>query len=356
MERKMRINIAILDGDKKYSSRLVNCLQRDYSKEVSVKAFSDADMFMSELETQYFHMAILGEEYLDKGENIPERTVLAVFSKDNEILEIDKIPALGKYQQIDNIYKRIISIYADHSSDVTMKKKGIHTNIILVTSVQGGAGVSSIAAAYAINMAQHGKSVFYLNLENFGSSNNYFQGEGQGSFSDVIYALKSNNINLPMKLQSTIKRDSSGVYFIDGCKNAYDMLEVTDTEVGELLEGIAAVQDYDAIVIDYSGGFNSRQMLLMNEYADTILYISDGSDVGNDKFTKFCEAVRIVEKKDNCVILNKMSLAYNRYSSKTSRQLERVPVVMLGGIARIEGITGRGLVEELAKKDTIFNG
>lgn len=352
----MRINIAILDGDKNYTARLVNGLQTNYQKEVSVKAFSDVELFKTELLSQFFHVAILDQEYLDIQEEIPEKTVAAVFVKDNEITEIDKVPAVGKYQRVDNIYKRIVGIYADHSSEVTVGKKGIHTNTILVTSVQGGAGVSSIAAAYAVNMAQRGKNVFYLNLENFGNANTYFQGEGQGSFSDVIYALKSNNINLPLKLQSTIKKDYSGVYFIDGCRNAFDMLEVTDAEIGDLLEGIVSVQDFDAIIIDYSGAFTSRQQLLMKEYADSILYITDGSDVGNDKFKKFCEAVRIIEKKENCAILNKMSFAYNRYSSKTSSQMERVPVAMLGGVARIEGVSGRALVDELAKKDTIYNG
>lgn len=351
----MRINIAVLDEDKNYVSRLVSSLQKNYAKEISIKTFSDEELFVSELLNQYFHIALLSQDYLRIKDRIPEKTVMAILVKDSEITEIDRIPAVSKYQNVENIYKRMIGIYADFSAEVTVSKKGLKTNTILVTSGQGGAGVSSMAAAYAVNKALHGKNVFYLNLGNFGSANEYFQGNGQGSFSDVIYALKSKNINLSMKLKSMIKRDNSGVYFIDDCRNAFDMLELKDSELGELLEGITSVQEYDAIIIDCSGAFTSRQQLLMKEYADMILYISDGSCVGNNKFQKFCESVRVIEKKENCSILNKMSLAYNRYSSKTSHQMERVPVVMLGGIARIEGISGRALVDELAKKDTIFN-
>lgn len=352
----MRISIAVLDEDKNYTSRLANGLQKNYTKEISIKTFTDEELFVSELFNQYFHIAIFTQDYLKIKEQIPEKTVAAVFVKDNEVTEIDEIPAISKYQSVENIYKRLIGIYADYSPEVEVRKKGVHTNTILVTSVQGGAGVSSMAAAYAVNMAQHGKKVFYLNLENFGSSNDYFHGEGAGSFSDIIYALKSNNINLPMKLQSTIKKDASGVYFIDSCRNAFDMLEIKDAEIGELLEGIASVQDYDAMIIDYSGAFTDRQLLLMKEYADSILYINDGSCVGNEKFKKFCEAVRVIEKKESCSILSKISFAYNRYSSKTSSQMEQMPVVMLGGISRIEGISGRALINELAKKDSIFNG
>ena len=351
----MRINVAIYDTDKVYTNRLVNGLQTNFARQVSVKSFSDEQIFKTELLRQHFDIAIIAQDFVGLSDSIPDRTLTMVFTSDNGIEEFDRIPAVGKYQSVEKIYKRIIGVYADNAGEMKISKSGSASKIIMVTSVQGGVGTSSLAAAYALHLARKNKRIFYLNLENFGTSNSFFAGDGQGSFSDIIYALKSKNINFAMKLQSTIKKDTSGVQFIDGCRNAYDMLELTDSEISELLEGISAVQEFDAIVVDYSGTMNERQQMLMKKYADVIIYVNDGSDIGNDKFIRFCEAVRIIEKKEDCSILNKMSLVYNRYSSHTSSQLEEVPVTLLGGINRIEGISGRELANELAKKDSIFN-
>ncbi len=351
----MRINIAVFDKDTFYTERLIKKFCEKYLKQTSVSAFTDEKMFAAELASQHFDFVLIDQGCMDLRTIIPEKAVIAVFVKDNTIDEIESIPAVGKYQKVDSIYKRIVDIYAENSAGIKVRRGGRKSTTVMFTSVQGGCGTSSLAAAYALNRARNGKYVFYLNLETFGSSNSYFYGEGQGSFSDIIYALKSKNVNLAMKMEAVTRKDESGVEFINGCRNAFDMMELKDSEISDLIEGTEAAQEYDLKVIDYSGFLSPRHLQLMKEYADTIIYVSDGSETGNEKFNKFCEAVRVIEKKENTVLLNKMALVYNRYSSKTSRQMETLPITLLGGIHRIEGVTGRDLVEELSKQDVVFN-
>lgn len=351
----MRINIAFFDKDTVYINRLLKSFREKYVKQTSVSVFTDEKIFAAELLSQHFDIAVIDQDYMNLRSIVPEKTILAVFVKDNAIDEIESIPAVGKYQRFENIYKRIVDVYADHSVGIKVRRNSGKSSIIMFTSVQGGCGTSSLAAAYAINRARNGKYVFYLNLETFGSANSFFSGEGKGSFSDIIYALKSKNVNFVLKLEAVTRKDESGVEFINGCRNAFDMMELKDSEITDLIEGIEAAQEYDLMVIDYSGALSPRQLKLMKEHADTIIYVSDGSETGNEKFSKFCEAVRVIEKKENTTLLNKMALVYNRYSSKTSRQMETLPITLLGGIHRIEGVTGRDLVEELSKQDVIPN-
>lgn len=349
----MRINIALFDKDSLYIEKLLKGFQSRYAKQAIVRSFSDETVFVKELQVQYFDIAVISQQHLHLRDSIPERVALAVFVNDNSIEEIEGVSAVGKYQQIDSIYKRIVGIYADNSPGIKVKKGIAGSKTVLFTSVQGGGGTSSLAAAFALNQAKKGKEVFYLNLETFGSPNAFFHGEGSGSFSDIIYALKLKNVNFALKLQSTIQRDESGVEFITGCRNAFDMLELKDSEIGELLEGLSMAKQYDEFVIDYSGAMTPRQQYLMKQHADSIIYVNDGSEIGNEKFSKFCEVVRVMEKRDDIQLLRKIGLVYNRYSSQTSRQLEAVPVVLFGGIHRIEGISGRRLVEELARQDAV---
>ena len=88
-------------------------------------------------------------------------------------------------------------------------------------------------------------------------------------------------------------------------------------------------------------------------YADKIVYVSDGTATGNQKFAKLCEVIRVIESRTDAKILNKMSLLYNRYSSKNSIQMEKTAVPVIGGIHRIEGLGGRALIEKIKGLDSI---
>ena len=107
-----------------------------------------------------------------------------------------------------------------------MKMTEDGSKVITFSSPCGGTGTSSVAAACAVNFAKKGKKVLYFNLEPFGSSDNFFNAEGQFDMSDIIYALKSAKANLALKLESCVKQDSTGVYFFSATKVALDMQEL----------------------------------------------------------------------------------------------------------------------------------
>lgn len=181
----------------------------------------------------------------------------------------------------------------------------------------------------------------------------YFTGEGTMSFSDVIYALKSRKSNLLIKIESTLKTDPSGVDFFSDCRNAFDMIELKDDEIVSLIQAIGQVGEYEEIVVDLSGDLTERQLKLMQDYADSVIYICDGTMTGIRKFEKFCETIRVIEERKEVQIMNKIQLLYNRYSSKNSMQMEKLPVSLLGGIHRFENVSGRPLIDQIAKMDIL---
>ena len=201
--------------------------------------------------------------------------------------------------------------------------------------------------------SREGKKIFYLNLEKFGGSDLYFSGDGDMSFSDVIYSLKSRKSNLLIKLESSTKTDESGVNFFSDCKNAFDMMELKDAEIGSLLQGIGQLGEYDEIVMDLSGDLTERMVFLMQDYADSVVYVCDGSMTGIRKFEKYCEVARVLEKRKEMRLLGKTVLLYNRYSSKNSMQMEKLPVSLMGGIHRFESVSGRSLIEQIAATDIL---
>lgn len=347
----LKIKVAIVDTDENYTNHLVRNFQIHYADKLELYVFSTAGQLYNKLQSNRMDVILMDDSLEVEKEYVPEGAAFAYLCKTMDMEEEDGLPAICKFQKTEMIYKQILGIYAENAADVKIQINESLARLVLFVSAQGGSGTSAVAAAYALKCAADKKDVFYLNLELFGSPDLYFSHEGSMSFSDVIYALKSKKSNLSIKMESFMKTDKSGVDYFDTCKNAYDMAELTDKEIGLLLQGIAQMKEYEEIIIDLSGDLSERMLLLMRDYASRIICVSDGSVTGNRKFELFCEMLRVIEQREEKDILGKMALLYNHYRTKTSSQLLEVPIAVLDGIIPCyEGVAGRELVEQIAAK------
>lgn len=351
----MRIKAAMLDSNIEFMSRLSKIFQQKYPDKIALSMFTNEETLYQNLNKSHVDVVLFEQGTKINTEKIPDGVTVGYFSDIPEVEELEGFPAVCKYQRVEAIYKSIVGLCAEGSSNITLRKNDGGVKIVLFTSVQGGSGTSTAAAAYALRKAEEKRKVFYLNLEKFGNSGIYFSGEGKMSFSDVIFAVKSRKGNLRMKIESVTETDPSGVDFFHSCRNAYDMFEVTDEEVGILLTGISQTAKYEELVIDISGELTERMVMLMKEYADKIIYVADGSDteISNGKFERFCEAARVLEQRQGCDILSKTRLLYNRYSAKFSVPVETSAVLVLGGLNRFQGAGGKELVREISRTGLI---
>lgn len=348
----MKLKIGLVDTDTVYAERFLRSVQPYYSNEIELHVYTNAEEAYKGIKKVYPDVFLVAEEVPFDTNVLPEDIALLILTPKDNVMEINGIPAISKYhQKISDIYHEILSAYAEVSAQGNEKKKRQNGVITLFVSAQGGSGTSSVSAAYAIKNADNGKKVFYLDLDLFGDVSLYFSGDGKKSFTDVINALKK-EVNLEAKIQSSLKKDDSGVSFFDTCRNAYDMIEFRDSELEKLMDKILE-QPFEHIVLGYSGDFNDRLTLLMTKYADQIIYVNDGSRIGNRKFQRFCEAVTVIEQKREKHILNKMKLLYNGFSSKTGEQLEETAVPLIGGIHRIIMADNRSLALQIASLDKL---
>lgn len=349
----MKIKVAVFDRDAGFLKRLSIAFQKKYEDKISLSLFSDEETMYTSLQKNKIDMLVAEQSLKVNVSRIPSEMVIGCLCEAPDVKEIEGVPAICKYQKVEDIYKGILNVYADHSASIQFRNSESDSKVILFTSGQGGSGTSAAAAACACRMSGEGHKVFYLNLELLGDEDLYFSGSSGLSFSDVIYALKSKNGNLELRLESMIETDPSGVDFFHSCKNAYDMFELKEQEIEELIRVLIRIKSYDTLIIDVSGEMTERQQKLMKEVADRIIYVSDGSMTGNIKFERFCEVIRVLEQREGIGILEKLVLLYNRYSSKTGVQLEKTAVPVLGGIHRIEGLTGKELIQRISKEEPL---
>lgn len=313
----MKIKLAIVDNDENYVKRLINNLQVNYADKLEVYFFSGFDKFLSFYEMNRVHVVLVSENQ-EVMEDLPENLIFAWLVSSNDIKAYQGKPAVGKFQKSELLYKEVLGLYADLENRLVLKS-GAKGKCVMFTSAQGGAGTSVLAAAYAVYMARMGKNPLYLNLDLLSNPSLYFQADGSTGFSELIYALKAKKGNLALKLESIVKRDSRGVQYFDVSKNANDMLELKLEDVELLMETINSMENVDCVIIDLPMDFGSICNTMMEKHAGIVVWVNDGTMVGNAKLMRCMEIINN-QPKLKAEISSKMKILYNRFGSGCEKQ------------------------------------
>ena len=220
----MKIKVALLDKDKEYLDRLTGVFNIKYADKLEVYSFTDEKNAIESVKEYRIDVLIAEEDFnIDKSE-FKRNCGLAYFTGTPGIELIKDEIAICKYQRVDVIFKQILGVYSDMAANVaTISGENDKSSVVIFTSPCGGVGTSTVAAACAIAHANMGKKVFYLNLEQCGTTDVFFQAEGNATMSDVIYSLKSRKANLLLKLESCIKQSQEGVSYFSSTKVALDL-------------------------------------------------------------------------------------------------------------------------------------
>lgn len=350
----MKIKLAILEKDKSYLSRIVSVFGTKYADKFEIYSFTDQEVALNNLNSAKIDVLIASDNFDIDVAALPARCGFAYLVDSIDIDMVREQRAICKFQKADLIYKQILSVYSENASSIIGFKAGSDEGkIILFCSPSGGVGCSTAAAACAMHIAASGKKTLYLNLEQFGSADPFFNSEGLFDMSDLIFALKSKKTNLHLKLESCVKQDPCGVYFYSQPKVALDMMELSTEEILRLLSEIHLLGEYDYIVIDADFSLSKDALKIYRE-AREIVWVGDGSDISNSKIRRAYEALSIMEQNADAPLMNRMSFMYNKASSKTGQTVEIQGLREIGGAPKYERATTAQILEQLAPME-LFN-
>ena len=343
----IKIKLAILDSDENYLLRISSVFNNKLADKVELYTFTDIDIAMDVIVRKRIDVFVAGEEFDINTARLPEECAFAFLTQAKDIDTYKGERVIAKYQRADLIYKQALSLYSEKATNISgIKFDDTDTMITSFFSCGGGAGASTIAAACAVNLAQSAK-VIYLNLDPLGDVSCFFSGEGQFDISDVIYAIKSKRSNLTLKLESTVKSDTSNVMFYDSSKSAFDMTELDTDDIKTLINGLKIVGSYDYIIIDAQFSLDDKSIEIMDQ-SNKIVFVSDGSRISNSKWSRLYEALTIIEERKNKKILSKLFMIYNKFSDRTSSIIENDAVQVLGGVPRFKNGDVMQIVKEVA--------
>lgn len=349
----MKIKLALLDNDINYLNRIVSALNTKYPDKFEIYSFTIADSAINNLILKKIDVFIANVCFEIDIADIPAECGFAYLSDNIGVDTINGQRAISKFQKVDLIYRQILSIYSEKATNITgFADENGNGKIIVFSSPYGGAGTSTIAAACAVHLAASNKKVLYLNLEKFGGADNYFSAEGQFDLSDVIFALKSKKSNLAVKMESCVKQEANGVYFYSQPKMALDMMELSYSDMIQLLNEIKISGEYEYILVDIDFSFGKEAMELY-KLSRSWVWVSDGTSSGNMKTKRAYAALAVWDQNNNTRMCDRLLLVYNKYD-KHSSMIEEVGDRSVGIIPYSDILKTKQVIDKIAHLD-IFN-
>ncbi len=345
----MKIKLAILERDIAYLNRITAVFSTRYADKLEIYSFTEYEGAMQALDGSRIDVFLADDFFEVELDRLPGRCGFAYLIDNSGVEMVKDCAAVCRFQKADLIYKQILNIYSEQAESMAgFEMNHGDCSCIAFLSPAGGVGCSTMAAACARHFALRGKRVLYLNLERFGTSDLFFQGEGQFSMSDIIYALKGKRSNLAMKLESCVKQDACGVKFFSDVNIALDIQELELDEILRLLRTVCQSGLYEYIILDMDFSIDQK-FFEIQKIIEKMVLVSSGSVMANQKVMKALHALAEAERSMELPILNRMVLCYNRFGSKTGRMLEQIPVRNIGGAPVYAQATERQIVEQLSE-------
>lgn len=346
----MKIKVALLDREKRYLSRMVTAFGAKYADKLEIYSFTDPKVALDTLSSARIDVLLASDQFDIDPRKLPNRCAFAYLVDSPGFDTLKDQSAICKFQKAELIYKQILSVYSEKASNITgFTVSGDESMVIVFCAANGGVGSSGIATSCAASLAGSGKKVLYLNLEKFGSSDVFFSGQGQFDMSDIIFALKSKKTNLPLKLESCVKQDPSGVYFYSCAKIALDMMELTTEDILHLITELKLRGGYEYIVVDIELAID-KEMLKVYRQAQMIVMVGDGSAESNVKTERAFTALETLEQGADAPLTDRMYFVYDKSSHKDEQPIDAFGLKVLGGIPRYAGANVPQIVEKLSRR------
>lgn len=351
----MQIRLVIGEQDKRYLNNLIMFLEKNYIDKVEIFSFSKPEMLLEHLKGASADVILIDENFGIEAERLSGYGKMAYLCDQAAEHEKAGLRMIAKFKKPDLIYKDILDLYAEGGNRQIFRPGGQHSGkLVLVTGCSGGTGASTFAAALAKKYASRGKKTLYLNLETTGSSSDFFSGNGNYRFEDVIFALKSQRADVMLKMESTVREDRSGVCFFEPCSTPMYMLELTHEDILKTLDVLGASGNYDYVVVDMNFELSKDFMEIISRMNHTIL-VQDGGETSNTKFQRTMQSLRVLEEQTNINVTGGMVLLYNRFSSsKSSSEIPGLQFPVLGKIPPIKHAQVQEIIEYILTLSNVF--
>lgn len=352
----MLIKAVYCTKDITYAKRLSNYFDKEYGNKIELNICSSIEESLNFVHQYHVDIALFEEDFeAEARKRIKDIPCTCVFMAE-QIFESDsnEFGRISKFQRGDRIYRSIFELY---SSGEKVKQISLNSGqkqnlkVYVFTSASGGIGTTTIARAYAKKCAAYEK-VLYLDLGLFNLSE-IVEGNVNG-LNEILLALKSRRNILPFKLQSAAGSMTDRVFTYGACSNETDLLELNAEDMDNLMDGIMTLSEYQKVIIDIGASIFLKEVEFMKR-ADRIICIVDESDIGKQKYEKFCIFLEEIGKKEQLRLMKKMFVFRNKIRQDYNNDLWNETGRVAGWAPYVSMNTYDSVIDRIAQSDSFSN-
>ncbi len=347
----MRMKLVICTTDENYASRFVDYFNVHYGDKIELSQFTDLTYLAQFIRNERPDMCLVDEYMLDQCEVDMFGNCSYILLGNQREHQHEEVPCIFKYQKAELIYKEILNYYADKKGGrrTTGVVDGNAAKTYAFCSPSGGCGATTVALAYAANLAKT-KRVLYLGFQQYGNADTVLNGEGNGSFDDVIFALSNKRGDLRLKMESIVRTSKEKIDFFKSCENPMDLQELTKDDLARLINEVVHGGMYQVVVFDIDSQIGMLELEIL-KVVDQIVVVTEGNDGCAMKFDKFYTLLNVIQSKEDVDLIDKLGLFYNKFSNKASEAISGYSVPVIGGMAKFEGVQMPGIVGRMSGMD-----
>ncbi len=320
------ISVLLATSDMEYSHRLQRYISENH-RDIKLTILNSIGTLNQLISGALYNVVLIGEEFFEYKPKMPPGIACGWLSARDTADTFDGNKVYCKYRSGEVLYQIILELYSEVSGG--HKTNGFSgTPIYAFSSVSGGAGATLVSAALAVRLAMADKKVLFFSFDKYCMPSLMFDGEVRACMSDFIFSVISaekRSINLSVKAASMLSKDSSGVRYMECCKNAVDMDELSEEQLKKAFTALKDSDEYDAIVVDMPLlDKKAREAVddVMKLYA-----VTEPGIIPTKKLERFLNDIKITDTRNGTEFINRCTVIVNKNISREQGAAD------IGGVA-----------------------
>lgn len=244
-----------------------------------------------------------------------DKKYIEIVDKPEGILETkNEHNIIYRYDTVENISKQLVFIYCKKTGSKYIRPIKKHSKIVLFCSANGGTGKTSIALGLAQELVRfHGKSVLYINFEEFETTDRYFKRDGKKTIANYLYYMETNK-ELSGIIDNFTITDDYGIRTFSASKGRNQLKLLNIEEIAKFLELVQSIEKFDYILIDGDNSLKEENIWLFSicdkiceiyKWNDDIKQINFNNSLeyflGKQIFKKIIHVINYVELKEDVI-------------------------------------------------------
>ncbi len=256
-----KLKIFVCGSDEPYLQMLVRYVNTsEFHHKLAMQSFTQMDLFeqacaAGEKADLYLFE---GMDQPDFGANNDFAVKVELIDNEHEHRYKEQARYVLKYQSLQRLLSQLMEICFEAREELNTGSERRGTKLISVYSATGGSGKTTVALNLAKQFAVRGLQTLYVNMELNQAACKLLSCHDENDGMKLLYYLKADKSKLNSVIGQFIRRHPQHKFdFLVPPKFMDEWLELSDSEVEELLKGLIGHAQYDAVILDIDSSFRS---------------------------------------------------------------------------------------------------